>query len=377
MDRRTAVKTQSRLHSRLAVAGFGRLIRWLRDWFRNQRQLSDGAVAHEPSPFDRRLRNAIAIAGWVYLALALALWIILRVGSERWWVATLFLFGPRWLALLPFLVLCPAALWRRRRSLPALLAASGIALIPIMGFCVPFGAALHGGMPGVRLRLMTCNIHGQALDRMAFGTLLEQVRPDVLVLQEWSSQHDPLFASEGWHVHRDGDLLLASRFPIRRVEDLAQNRWGSSAEAVSYELATPCGPVQVINVHLASPHPALEAVLDHSADAADQVRTNSRLRLEQSASISARAVAISQPLLIAGDFNTPGESRIFHHCWSGLTDAYSSSGWGLGYTYTSRRNAVRIDHVLYNARWECPRCYIGPDVGSPHRPVIAEMMFVK
>jgi vancomycin resistance protein VanJ len=36
---------------------------------------------------------------------------------------------------------------------------------------------------------------------------------------------------------------------------------------------------------------------------------------------------------------------------------------------------VRIDHVLAGPGWHCDRCRVGPHVGSPHRPVLADLIW--
>ena len=327
-------------------------------------------------PRPHGFRQFIAIACWGYLVLAIALWALVRFASERWWVATLLLFGPRWLALLPLAVLGPAALLRRR-SLLVVGAAVAIVLFAVMGLCVPFRTLAPNSAAGPRVCVLTCNMHRHALDFLTFRTTLEQVHPDIVVLQEWSSAYDPLFQWGDWHMHRDGELLLASRFPIEQIENLSNGRWGSAGDATAYGLRTPSGTLEVINIHLASPHGALEAVLDRESGAAAQLQANSDLRLQQSMLLTNYAHVADVPVLISGDFNTPGQSSIFHRSWSGLTDAYDRAGFGLGHTYFSRRNAVRIDHVLYDRHWVCDRCWVGPDVGSPHRPLIAELRFVK
>ena len=37
--------------------------------------------------------------------------------------------------------------------------------------------------------------------------------------------------------------------------------------------------------------------------------------------------------------------------------------------------AVRIDHILAGPGWRCGRCWVGPDVGSPHRPLLADLVY--
>jgi endonuclease/exonuclease/phosphatase (EEP) superfamily protein YafD len=87
---------------------------------------------------------------------------------------------------------------------------------------------------------------------------------------------------------------------------------------------------------------------------------------------------VTSPVLVMGDFNTPPESAIFRRVWGRYTDAFASAGWGWGYTFfTMRKIAVRIDHILAGPGWYCERCWVGPDVGSPHRPLLAELILVQ
>jgi vancomycin resistance protein VanJ len=80
---------------------------------------------------------------------------------------------------------------------------------------------------------------------------------------------------------------------------------------------------------------------------------------------------------VMGDFNTPPESRIFPQVWGGYTDAFSAAGWGWGYTFIGARTTVRIDHILAGRGWRVTDCRVGPNVGSPHRPVIAGLVWTE
>ena len=85
---------------------------------------------------------------WLYVLMVLAVWFLIRFGGDRWWLATVMLFGPRWVYGLPLLLLVPAAALRRRRLLLPL-AASAIVLVgPIAGLCLPLGQLLAAGRAG-------------------------------------------------------------------------------------------------------------------------------------------------------------------------------------------------------------------------------------
>src|SRR5262249_28977217 len=96
-------------------------------------------------------------------------------------------------------------------------------------------------------------------------------------------------------------------------------------------------------------------------------------RWRQSRAVAAEAAAVRGPLLLVGDFNTPPESAIFREVWGGYTDAFTAAGWGWGYTFYGGRTSGRVDHVLAGPAWRCRRCRVAPDLGSPHRPVLADL----
>jgi endonuclease/exonuclease/phosphatase (EEP) superfamily protein YafD len=83
------------------------------------------------------------------------------------------------------------------------------------------------------------------------------------------------------------------------------------------------------------------------------------------------------PLIVAGDFNLPRESQIFQEAWGSFGDAFDTCGWGFGYSKETRVKGIefgtRIDHVLFDSSFGCASVKIGPEIGSDHRGVIAEL----
>lgn len=324
----------------------------------------------------------VGVACWLYLVVAVSLWLLLVAQADQWWFATVILFGPRWTALLPLVILLPAALAVRRRSIWPMAAGALVVLFPVMGLCIPWRGAMSSaqaaGAPAIRI--ITCNAHRGLLDSGAFARLIEETHPDVVAMQEWTSKHLAAFANDrGWYVLRDDELCLVSRYPIRRLEDVAAAAWKAqrfAGAAVCYELATPHGPVPLINLHLASPHRQFDAVLARSGGADGAVEQNSFVRRVQAGAIGRVVGRSGGATIVLGDFNTPAESDIFDTCRGPLADAFGTAGVGFGYTYRSRWTAVRIDHVLSGGSWRPRRCWVGPDVGSPHRPLIAELEWV-
>jgi vancomycin resistance protein VanJ len=87
---------------------------------------------------------------------------------------------------------------------------------------------------------------------------------------------------------------------------------------------------------------------------------------------------LSEGVVVAGDFNMPTDSAIYRECWSNLSNAFSKSGFGFGYTEWPTvggwRFGIRIDHILTGPRWRPQRCWVGPDVGSDHLPLLADVL---
>ncbi|HZK80510.1 MAG TPA: endonuclease/exonuclease/phosphatase family protein, partial [Humisphaera sp.] len=217
----------------------------------------------------------LARVSWTYLIVLSAFWIFLRFWGDEWWLATLMLFGPLWVTALPLAVLAPAALLVNRRALAPLALAAGVAFFLLMDVCVPWRSFLHWGRPTQHLRVLTCNVHGKALNAPALGRLIAQAQPDVVMLQEayvaWESIA-PYAGDVRWRCRRDGELFIASRYPIKKADDFGDPRWQKwGGAAVLYAIAAPGGDVNIFNLHLASPHLQFQAVIDQQAASAEEL----------------------------------------------------------------------------------------------------------
>jgi endonuclease/exonuclease/phosphatase (EEP) superfamily protein YafD len=322
-----------------------------------------------------RLTDILNIVSWLYALMMMSLCIALYCLADRWWPATLIMFGPRWIWLLPLAILVPTVVLARRHLLRLMAFTLILGLGPLMGFSLPRPALLANNRAAMNLRLLTCNVHHQYLDAPAFLALVEDVQPDIVVLQECSSRNQKaIFGPGNWHVDTADGFVLASRFPIQHREQLVHESLNTRiAGAYRFDVLTPGGTVHIFNVHLQSPRHGLEAVIDGYWQGADQLQANSDLRWRQSSALREWADQVSGPVLLAGDFNTPVESSIYRRYWSMYRNAFSTSGIGIGNTHVTRRTGVRIDHILADPGWAFRRCWLGPDVGSAHLPVIADL----
>ena len=341
------------------------------------RNLAQAPVRAKAKKF-RLLRMFISTSACLYVLAMLALWIGLRVAGDRWWAATLVLFGPRWVFILPYAALLPATLIFRLRSSWITIGGAGVTLFALMGFCLPWRGLIPNADGGPTLRVLSCNTHNEELDIPSFRRVMEAEQPDVIALQGWNgAQKAALFGEGEWYVQFDGELCVASRYPVGKREELVSPRkvpWRESA--IRYDVKCPFGIIPLVDLHLASPHLPFLAVLTQSPDGPAQVHDNISNRLERSRMIGEKARAMGASVLLLGDFNTPPDSRVFAAGWSSFSDAFTSAGFGLGYTYFEGGTAARIDHVLMGSAWRCRKSWVGAKVGSKHRPLLADIQWV-
>jgi len=314
-------------------------------------------------------RNAaLAAMAWAYLAAVVAIWIVLWQAGNRWWLELVAMFAPRWVVGLPLLLLVPLAAKFRRRLLWILGAAAVVALFPVMGLCLPWSRLIESGTSAGTLRVLTCNIHGHALEAPRLAAVLSAENPDIVVLQEWNPQFaSAVFAAPAWHIVTAQDFCLASRFAIHPAMAVP------AVPAVEYQVETPHGLLDVFNIHLASPHAALGATMHGVPNAASRLETNGVQREDEARRLHLILQSKNGPVLVAGDFNLPGDCEVFRDNFSNLADAFTTCGFGFGWTYYATWTTTRIDHILCSNQCDCRRCWVGPFVGSPHRPVIADI----
>jgi len=348
-----------------------------------------------------------ARAAWAWSALVLLSWVLLAAASERFLPATLLAYGPRFLMLAPFAVLLPVALVLARRALLPLCAALLLLVGPIMGGRVALrtlGRAMPATPPAGTIRVLSFNAQGGRGAAFRIRDYIEDTRPDLIAVQEcgeelWRS----LEAIDGWYRSRHESLCTASRWPIESLdsmpradfERIAQFGYGGTGLAVRHVLRSPRGPFVFVNLHLETPRRGLDALLGDqglvpdkigsardaytapSGDVARGIELNAAIRDRENERAAIWSIKGDKrvPSVIAGDFNLPVESTIYRRHWSAFTDAFEAAGNGFGWSKREGRLLrVRIDHILTTDASPKPvGAWVGPDIGSDHRPVLADL----
>ncbi|MBT2585201.1 endonuclease/exonuclease/phosphatase family protein [Arthrobacter sp. ISL-95] len=152
---------------------------------------------------------------------------------------------------------------------------------------------------------------------------------DVVVLQELTGptleRIFPLLDGTYGHRLTAGTVGVWSRYPLSQGEPLALGLGWS--RAVSVQLESPDGPVQLYAVHLPSVRPG---------DVSSRNNGLAELTRIVEADTSSR-------MLVVGDFNTANTDRAFAPLLAILDDARA----GFGFTWPARLPATRPDHILF------------------------------
>ena len=337
---------------------------------------SVAAKSDQPGARRSLWRSIVAALVVAYAISIVLLWLWMYWQGDRSWLATLFLFGPRWVCALPLAVLVPAAAVWHRRMVGLLAVAAVIVVGPILGFELHFAA--DDGM--VALRVVTCNADQSRLRADRLADLIHRESPDIVALQEVTGVLPRIAWPRGWYVLHKDEFVVASRFPVHERQGMPCPGVPGKLVLIRYTIELPHGEVQLFNLHLFSPREGLQAVLsgDKILDASNAPRVQAMLRARENESrLASQWIAqFPGPKIVVGDFNTPIESFIFRKYWSGFDNAFSTAGLGFGFTKITEmrgwRYGTRIDHVLSSPPWRSVRAWVGPDVGSDHLPLVAE-----
>ncbi|QEH38579.1 Endonuclease/Exonuclease/phosphatase family protein [Aquisphaera giovannonii] len=339
-------------------------------------------VPEKPRPSPAQLaRAATRIACWTYAAVMVGSWALSRFSPASSWPVHMLLYGPIWVTALPAAALVPLAAWARQRWSAAALALALLGFLGVSGFNVPWDALL-GASPAEHsrtLRILTCNVQRRDLKVEALAELVRRERPDVICLQD-SRLREPIAALglEGWHARVSGEFGLVSRYPIEGFEELRPPDEPGRLVAVRARLARPEGVVPIVVVRLMTPRRGLAPIAKRDVAGLAAFRDVAEIQRLESGLLRRWVENATGAFVIAGDFNLTAEQPPFRRDWSMYRDAFQWSGWGFGHTMFGSVMrlpvGVRIDHVLCGPAWRPRRSAIGPDVGSEHRPLIADLV---
>jgi vancomycin resistance protein VanJ len=296
-------------------------------------------------------------------------------GERYWWVsiATDII---HWL-LLPAFPLLGMMLWKRCWW------GAALAGVNIMAFLLFFGGLFlpnisHSGDAEQAITLMTYNAGNDQVAPDALVTMIYESGADIVGLQEISPSQVALLETQlngmfpyhvlyGYGAHSGIGFL--SRYPILE-EELLTLQWASHP----HQRATLAINGRRLTLIVFHPPPP---IYDIRPDASYQPLGNTDI------AALAEMAADRAPTIMLGDLNATSQSVAYGLLRSaGLTDAFQAAGWGFGATFPNRMNSiaflvplVRIDYVWYTDDFRATRAWVGPDAGSDHLPVLAELVW--
>jgi len=330
---------------------------------------------------ESRSKRLLVVGTWAYavgvLLLAFGLW----QWGDRWWLMTVVMFGPRWLILLPLLVLLPMAFRRNKKMMIPMLVTAVIALGPIMGFRVGVRRWFGSPSDSLTLRVATFNAAGGNTLQGPLSWVLNEIDAEIVAFQECGptlQQQIEQLPEISWYHHSDFQMCLLSRYPIRAVAQMDRETLelaGASGFVIRYAIEISDTVVNVTSVHLDTPREGLEGLRSGAVgQGLGNLRSKSFTREIESRQGRSWVDGAKGPFIVLGDFNMPVESAIYQEYWGDLKNAFSQVGFGFGSTRMNGWIRVRIDHVLLGDGWRAVKAFVGPKLGSDHRPMIAHIV---
>ena len=312
-----------------------------------------------------KLRGALARwCGWravVLLSLLGGAASLLGLGGGQWWIFDLCNhFQAQYFG---FQTLCLVGLSGMRRFRWALLPA---ALLVLPGwYLAPYFLPHAAAPPLVRpLRVVSFNVLFTNTRYADTVRWVQQSDPDIAFFPEvtphWADGLAPLQASMPHSIihaatHNFG-FALFSKHPILHHELVPSRILGITMVLVTLEI----GGQQMVFVGMHPPSP-------QSADC-------SQARDDTFTELARRLRMETRPVIVAGDFNaTPWSHATRPLLEAGLRDSMLGCGFSATWLHDVPLLAIPIDRILVggpifpHARWT------GPDLGSDHRPVVADL----
>jgi vancomycin resistance protein VanJ len=313
--------------------------------------------------------------------IVLTFYIALRftVGDGFWWLSLLNTFA--FLLFIP-LPLALMVVWVQKTKWLRLLS-----LVPTLVALAWFGTYFLPKPPrdlfGQPLTVLTYNMRAQD---ETFESFLRQHQPDIVFLQETSSNYSQLVSSitdlypyqfnqsEEW-----GNTVL-SKYPVLRGEDL--QGFGSSLPQ-RLELDVNGQTIAVYNVHFTWPigNPRLQTrflpgFIAKAISGFDDTPRNTQLDM-----LANYLEAETLPFIVAGDFNLSQYSATYDKFSKVARDSFRDTAIGFGNTWPATLQSglhlpplLRLDYIWHGVHFKAADVQRQEGLGSDHFPVLSRLV---
>ncbi|WFE21147.1 endonuclease/exonuclease/phosphatase family protein [Solwaraspora sp. WMMD937] len=237
--------------------------------------------------------------------------------------------------------------------------------------------------PGVRLRVLTYNIHGQRDDRAALAEVVRQIAPDVAILQEaprrwrWRTRSAALANAFDMVVGSGGPPPLGN-LVLTTLRVRVEGSW-----SVRFPL-TPGRHLRGAVFARCAVGPARFVVVG------SHLSTDPTERPAQARLLRQACADVDGPVILGLDVNDrPAEpddpSGDTGAAWrlaaAGFTDAAAAAGAGRAGTFPGRDPRRRIDAIFVDPRIEVAGCQVvdtpAARRASDHLPVVADLVLTE
>jgi endonuclease/exonuclease/phosphatase (EEP) superfamily protein YafD len=302
-----------------------------------------------------------AAAGIAVLSAAvyLAVTIFSFVASTSWLGELTTHFRAQMAAAGAILTISAIALRTWRGALPGAVA--------FMANLLPLVTSLYGAVPaneGAPLRVLTLNLEHDHADYAAVEALIEREQPDVVALTELGTGALPMIERL-----RPRFRTVLGKVRPGTFEVVLLTTWTAQA----YGIDTTSGPqYPVMHVRLCR-EDCVNLVATH---AATPIKAHGAPRARQLEVAARFASTGDAPTVLLGDLNCTPWSPTFDWLLAAAKVRDSGRGRGLHPTWFSSVPFIglRIDHVLVGPGIGVRDRRTGPDIGSDHFPVIADLV---
>lgn len=322
----------------------------------------------------------LAILCNLYAAVLLAIFLLRFLANERLWQVSL-LGNFLHLVLLPAVILFPVMLILKHWSAAAMLGINAMIFAGLYGGL--FLPHTHRCGDCLTLRVLTFNILADGIADDGLIPMLRRSDADIILLQEVGleeSEEIPAGLSD-LYPHQ-AIVVGAGDYPgnaIFSVYPIVDQEWFSDHQEglpffTRVTLDVNGQLLNVMNIHTMPPTPYWYGDLsDYCSYAIDEM-----------SELAAMALA-DAPTILAGDLNMSDQSCGYSPLHdAGLHDAFHEAGTGFGLTFPAFGNyqdypnypippLMRIDHILYTDPFIAQQAWVGPDAGSDHLPVLADL----
>ena len=339
---------------------------------------------------------------WLYLLIAGVLIFGTHYSGQGNVMIAALMYAPPLIWLPPGLVLLPPVLFFDWKSGLCLLASIMAFFAWHLDFQARTTTALETMKAPDTVRVLSWN-RGQG-KKASLSALKADLHLDLILLQEAKLSnylHNPDYA-EFQDIQSMNDVVILSRTPILELTPIYRTGsklahpdglpWGM--RCVVFIAGQRC---VIYNLHLPTPRDALESYMRGAClwgviglvpyepwqRKRELHESFWKPYLDFSLSLQKQLLAESDPVILAGDFNTPPMGPIHRQLTKGLQDSHIAAGSGFGFTFPGDTHNplslfqpwLRLDRIHFSKHWQALHCSTY-DLPAQHLPVIAELQLL-